>query len=136
MSTNLGINDMPPKASENNCFQLITVTHKCRIDPRTREVGNGILASTLSRITLRIRVRTSLLFVWAFSDTEQQLIFRITGVSDFIHRPDLIIITRKRRNTTFRKLDLFPSSGEGGHLFCWIPYKELTSITGQPCREH
>jgi hypothetical protein len=30
---------------------------------------------------------------------------RITGVSDFILRPDLII-TRKRTNTTFRKLDV------------------------------
>jgi hypothetical protein len=36
---------------------------------------------------------------------------RITGVSDFIHRPDFNN-TRKRTNTTFRKLDLFPSSGE------------------------
>jgi hypothetical protein len=24
-------------------------------------------------------------------------------------------------NTTFRKLDLFPSSGEGRHLLCWVP---------------
>jgi hypothetical protein len=33
----------------------------------------------------------------------------------------ILIITRKRTNTTFRKLDLFPSSGEGRHLFCWVP---------------
>jgi hypothetical protein len=33
----------------------------------------------------------------------------------------ILIITRKRTNTKFRKLDLFPSSGEGRHLFCWIP---------------
>jgi hypothetical protein len=33
----------------------------------------------------------------------------------------------------FRKLDLFPSSGEEGrHLLSWVPWKELTSITGQP----
>jgi hypothetical protein len=24
-------------------------------------------------------------------------------------------------NTTFRKLDLFPSSGDGRHLLCWVP---------------
>jgi hypothetical protein len=30
----------------------------------------------------------------------------------------------------FRKLDLFPSSGDGGHLLCWVLYEELTSITG------
>jgi hypothetical protein len=29
---------------------------------------------------------------------------------DFVHRPDFY----KPENTTFRKLDLFPSSGEGG----------------------
>jgi hypothetical protein len=34
------------------------------------------------------------------------------------------------KNTTFRKLDLFTSSGEGRHLHCWVPYKELSSITG------
>jgi hypothetical protein len=33
-------------------------------------------------------------------------------------------------NTAFWKLDLFPSSGEGKHLLCWVPQKELTSITG------
>jgi hypothetical protein len=37
----------------------------------------------------------------------------------------------RRKNTTFRKLDLFPSLGEGRHLLCWVPYKELTSITGR-----
>jgi hypothetical protein len=35
----------------------------------------------------------------------------------------------------FRKLDLFPSSGEGRHLLCWVSQKELTSITGQPMSE-
>jgi hypothetical protein len=24
-------------------------------------------------------------------------------------------------NTTFLRLDLFPSSGEGLHLLCWVP---------------
>jgi hypothetical protein len=45
---------------------------------------------------------------------------RITGVSDFIHCPDFNNYKKKETNTTFRKLDLFPSSGEGRHLFCWI----------------
>jgi hypothetical protein len=36
-----------------------------------------------------------------------------TGFLDFVHRPEFY----KQENTTFRKLDLFPSSGEGGgHL--------------------
>jgi hypothetical protein len=34
------------------------------------------------------------------------------------------------KNTTFRKLGLFPSSGEGRQLLCWVHYKELTSISG------
>jgi hypothetical protein len=37
------------------------------------------------------------------------VILRITGCSDFVHRP----IFWKLENTMFRKLDLFPSSGEG-----------------------
>jgi hypothetical protein len=37
-------------------------------------------------------------------------LFRITGFLDFVHRPVFL----KLENTTFRKLDLFPSSGEGG----------------------
>jgi hypothetical protein len=37
--------------------------------------------------------------------------FRDIGFSDFIHRPG--IKNKLRKNTTFQKLDLFPSSGEG-----------------------
>jgi hypothetical protein len=40
----------------------------------------------------------------------QVMIVRITGVSDFVHCP----YSKKLVNTTFRKLDLFPSSGEEG----------------------
>jgi hypothetical protein len=36
---------------------------------------------------------------------------RINGFSDFVHRPDSKELEDK--NTTFRKLDLFPSSGKG-----------------------
>jgi hypothetical protein len=36
-----------------------------------------------------------------------------TKLLDFVHRPDLY----KPENTTFRKLDLFPSSGEGGGTY-------------------
>jgi hypothetical protein len=35
-----------------------------------------------------------------------------TRFLDFVHRPEF----HKQGNTTFRKLDLFPSSGEAGHL--------------------
>jgi hypothetical protein len=35
----------------------------------------------------------------------------------------------KLENALFRKLDLFPSSGEGRHLLCWVPQKGLISIT-------
>jgi hypothetical protein len=35
-----------------------------------------------------------------------------TGFLDFVHRPEFY----KQENTTFRKLDLFPSSGEKGNL--------------------
>jgi hypothetical protein len=43
---------------------------------------------------------------------------RINGFSDFIHRPDSKEL--EDTNMTFRKLDLFPSSGEGRHLLCWV----------------
>jgi hypothetical protein len=36
-------------------------------------------------------------------------LLRIAGLLDFVHRPEFQI----PQNTTFRKLDLFPSSGEG-----------------------
>jgi hypothetical protein len=43
---------------------------------------------------------------------------------DFFHRP----VFKKEENTTFRKLDLFPSSGEEGrYLISWAPQKELIS---------
>jgi hypothetical protein len=45
--------------------------------------------------------------------------FRVTGFMDFVHHPEFYTI----ESTTFRKPDLFPSSGEGrenpilmGHL--------------------
>jgi hypothetical protein len=42
----------------------------------------------------------------------------ITGGLDYVHRQ----VFYKLEDTTFRKLDLFPSSGEGGrHLLCWVP---------------
>jgi hypothetical protein len=41
----------------------------------------------------------------------REVSFRDIGFSDFIHRPG--IKNKLRKNTTFRKLDLFPSSGEG-----------------------
>jgi hypothetical protein len=53
---------------------------------------------------------------------------RITGVLVLAHRPELQIL----ENITFRILDLFLSSGEGGrYLVCGVPKKELISITGQ-----
>jgi hypothetical protein len=44
--------------------------------------------------------------------------FSIRGeVSDGVHRHVF-----QKVEYTFRKLDIFPSSGEGGgHLLCWIP---------------
>jgi hypothetical protein len=45
--------------------------------------------------------------------------FRNIEFSDSIHRPS--IKKQTKGNTTFRKLDLFPSSGEGKNLFCWVP---------------
>jgi hypothetical protein len=44
----------------------------------------------------------------------------ITGVLDLFHRPVIL----ESRNTTFRKLDLFSFSGEGGgtrYLLSWAP---------------
>jgi hypothetical protein len=39
--------------------------------------------------------------------------------SGSIHRPG--IKKQTKGNMTFRKLDLFPSSGAGKNLFCWVP---------------
>jgi hypothetical protein len=50
---------------------------------------------------------------------DKQMPYRIKGLSDFVHRPDSKELDGK--NTTFWKLDLFPSLGEGRHLLCWIP---------------
>jgi hypothetical protein len=49
--------------------------------------------------------------------TEKGSKFITTGFLDFVHRPEFC----KQENTTFRKLDLFPSSGEWGHLLYWEP---------------
>jgi hypothetical protein len=47
----------------------------------------------------------------------------------FARRP---ILKTSLKNTTFRKLDLFPYSDEReGHLHCWVRWKKLTSITGR-----
>jgi hypothetical protein len=49
----------------------------------------------------------------------------ITRGLDFVHRP----VFEKLENTTFRKLDLFPSTGEGGgeiHLLSWVPKGPFT----------
>jgi hypothetical protein len=40
--------------------------------------------------------------------TETEISLRITGSLDFVHHLEFYIL----ENTTFRKLDLFPSSGE------------------------
>jgi hypothetical protein len=53
---------------------------------------------------------------------------RITGFPDFVLRPEF----EKLETTRFRKLDPLPSSDEGRkHGFRWVPYKEVTSITGR-----
>jgi hypothetical protein len=46
----------------------------------------------------------------ASSNGERPSQIRITGFLDFLHRP----VFQRLENTTFRKLDLFPSSGVGG----------------------
>jgi hypothetical protein len=51
--------------------------------------------------------------VWA------ELICRIKGFLDFVHHPDSKELEDK--NMMFWKLDPFPSSGEGRHLFCSVP---------------
>jgi hypothetical protein len=52
---------------------------------------------------------------------------RINWFSDFVHRPDSKELEDK--NTTFRKLDLFPSSGEGRHLLL-VQWLRLTLSKG------
>jgi hypothetical protein len=47
--------------------------------------------------------------------------FITTKLLDFFHRPDFY----KPENTTFRKLDLFPSSGVGGRHLLYRKTKSL-----------
>jgi hypothetical protein len=50
-------------------------------------------------------------FLKRICNTQDIYTFRDIGFSDFIHRPS--IKKQTKENTTFRKVDLFPSSGEG-----------------------
>jgi hypothetical protein len=52
-------------------------------------------------------------------ELENLKILRIKGFSDIRHPPGSKDLEDK--NTTFRKFDLFPSSGEGRHLLYCIP---------------
>jgi hypothetical protein len=45
--------------------------------------------------------------------------FRNIEFSDSIRRPG--IKKQTKGNTTFRKLDVFPSSGARKDVFCWVP---------------
>jgi hypothetical protein len=54
-----------------------------------------------------------------FQRTTRVISFRNIEFSDSIHRPG--IKKQTKGNTTFRKLDLFPSLGAGKILFCWVP---------------
>jgi hypothetical protein len=58
------------------------------------------------------------------------IIIFITGFLDFVHRPEFY----KQENTTFRKLDLFPSSGEGGGIYSIIIYSII--LLAVRLREH
>jgi hypothetical protein len=75
----------------------------CRIDPKDAE---GIMFSY---------------------ERQTQTNLRITGGLDFFPSSGVL----GSRNTTFRKLDKFLSSGEGGrrHLLSWAPQEELISTT-------
>jgi hypothetical protein len=59
-----------------------------------------------------VRTSCNYLFNWDNS-VINHIIFSITGFLEFVHRP----VFYKLENTTFRKLDLFPSSGEGGDTY-------------------
>jgi hypothetical protein len=76
-------------------------------------VGLTVGAYFLSLKPKRSRHRTRATFC------HTTLSCRINGFSDFAHRPDSKELEDK--NTTLRKLDLFPSSGGGRHLLCWVP---------------
>jgi hypothetical protein len=52
--------------------------------------------------------------------------FITTGFLDFVHRPEFY----KQENKTFRKLNLFPSSGEGGTYSIRNLRIKLTLTTG------
>jgi hypothetical protein len=51
---------------------------------------------------------------------------RQSNLSDFVHRPDSKELEDK--NTTFRKVDLFPSSGEGRHLLLLGPLERAGPV--------
>jgi hypothetical protein len=51
--------------------------------------------------------------VWNKQKAQRYWVFGLCPLSGFF--------LNNEKNTTFRKLDLFPSSGEGRHLLCWVP---------------
>jgi hypothetical protein len=66
---------------------------------------------------------------WVLVDAKWCTALRITWFFYFVHRP----ILWKLENTTFRKLDLFPSPDEGGDTPTLLgPIERTNSDTGQP----
>jgi hypothetical protein len=53
-----------------------------------------------------------------------------TGFLDFVHPPEFY----KQENTTFQKLDLFPSSGEGGGAPTLLGTLEKTYLNHRRCQ--
>jgi hypothetical protein len=73
-------------------------------DPAFYPVGTGELAAVG---TVRLRTKA----------TE----FSFTELLGFPTLSIVRILNNLKKNTTFRKLDLFPSSGKGKYLLCWVP---------------
>jgi hypothetical protein len=81
---------------------------------KTRAWGEEVLSLISAGI---LAVLTEALRAFALP-VQAVLGVRITAFFDFFHHP----VFYKLENTTFWKLNLFPSSGVGGrHLLSWVP---------------
>jgi hypothetical protein len=81
-------------------------------DEDTKEIA-PLVCQQASILVIMKRICTVLQLKWSFFDKTiawYHTYLIIKGFLDFVHRPDSKELEDK--NTTFRKLDLFPSSGE------------------------
>jgi hypothetical protein len=91
---------------------MSTETEHARRLPTTRAACDHVMLGRQSTRIARYRSYIKLKFIKNCCSSCKTLAIQGTAVLE---------------NTMFWKPDLFPSSGEGRDILCWVPYRELTS---------